>query len=135
MVKDKISLEIRKFRDNKKNEDVTVDDVQKSSFNSIEEVSYTDEKYRRHRYRIYRYPQGSKPVKGRYKGFVTKYTGAFEEAPVNAFGSEDGEIVVDKGQLVHQLVEEYGEGQFYVYRFGGNPNQETLFKAFVEVIS
>jgi hypothetical protein len=134
-VENQISLEIRKFRDNKKDEAVTVDDVPKSRFNGIEEVEYTDERYRRHRYRVYRYPQGSKPVKGQYKGFVTKYTGSFEEAPVNAFAREDGEIVVDEGQLVHQLVEEYGEGQFYVYRFGGNPNQETLFKAFVEVIS
>jgi len=134
-VKNQISLEIRKFRDNKKGEDVTVEDVSKSSFNSIEEIAYTDGSYRRHRYKVYGYPRGSKPVQGRYKGFSTKYTGSFEEAPVDAFGREDGEIVVNKDELVHQLVQEYGEGQFYVYKFGGNPEQETLFKGFVEVIS
>jgi len=134
-VKNQISLEIRKFRDNKKGEDVTVEDVSKSSFNSIETVEYTDERYRRHRYKVYGYSQGSKPVEGRYKGFSTKYTGSFEEAPVNAFGREDGEIVVNKEELVHQLVQEYGEGQFYVYKFGGNPEQETLFKGFVEAVS
>jgi len=122
------------LRDNGEDRDVTVDDASKGKFNDIKEVTHTDSSYRKHRYRIYRYPDGEKPVTGQHKGYVVKYSGSLQKAPVSAFGRENGEIVVDLDTLVHQLVQEYGEGQFYVYKFGGNPEQETVFKGFVEVI-
>lgn len=44
--------------------------------------------------------------------------------------------MVDKERLVHQLLQEYGEGRINVYRFGGTPPYESVFeRRFIEVVS
>lgn len=126
---------IRKLRDNKKQKDVTVGDVPKSKFSSIEKVVYQDESYRRHRYKLYSYPVGTKLVDGDYVKDVNKFKGSFSDAPIQVYSREGSEIVVDRSYLVHQLAGLYGEGRLNVYKFGGQPPYESIFeRKFIEVI-
>lgn len=129
-------LLIKKLRDNKKQKDITVEDAPKSRFSGVEEVSYRDDSYRCHSYRLYSYPKNTELVSGQYKRYVTKYKGSREDAPIDLFAREGDEVVVERDRLVHQLVQLYGEGAFYVYKFGGTPHYNTFLKrTFIEVVS
>jgi len=129
-------LIIKKLRDNKKQKAVTVDDVPKGRFDSVTEVSFIDEKYRKHRYRLYEYLPSTTLVESDYVKDVTKFNGPIEDSPVDIYSQEDGETVVDLDRLVHQVVQEFGEGRINVYKIGGTPSYESVFqRRFIEEIS
>ena len=131
-----ISLIIRKLRNGKKQKDVTVDDVPRGRFDSIREIEYNDDKHRKHRYRLYEYLPGTTLVDSKYVKDATKFKGRVEESPVEIYSKEGDQTVVDLDRLVHQLVQEFGEGRINVFSIGGTPPYESIFqRRFVEVIS
>jgi hypothetical protein len=58
----------------------------------------------------------------------TMYNGSFKDAPIELFNNDQGSLVVDEMDLANELFEEYGEGVYSVYKFGGNPPKESYFE-------
>jgi hypothetical protein len=130
-----LAIIIRKLRNNRKQEDVTASDVPNSYFTTIDDISYS-ENYREYRYRLYRYVGGSLLIRDDYVKDVTKFKGDLSECPVDIYESVETGIEVNRDRLVHQLVENWGEGRFNVFKIGGNPPRESIFEnQFIKKIS
>lgn len=118
-----MSLIIKKLHDAKKQRPVTIDDVDKDGFESVEDLQY-----RGNNYRVYRYKPNKKLVEGDYIKSKILYKGSINDAPITIFTNDVGQLTVKQDSLVDELYKVWGQGQYRVYKFGGTPRVENFFK-------
>lgn len=115
-----MSLIIQKLVDGKKKGPVTMEDVDRSKV----EEEFDTEKVKVYRYDSYSHPAGySKKINRK-----VVYNGSIEEVPVKIWKKKGSQLLVDKENLAEELAENYGSGQYSVFKFGGNPPKEPYFE-------
>lgn len=114
---------VKKLWNYRKNEAVTVEDIPTDEFSKVETVEYRGDKYR-----VYVYEGSSKLIEDDYVRSKYVYKGDLEDAPLNMFVESDGTVYVNDERVVNDLYENYGEGQYRVYSFGGDKRIENFFK-------
>lgn len=118
-----MALIISKLYDKKRERDVTMGDV---------DMSKVDFNFETADAKVYSYVPHSNPA-GDHNYFSSQvvFNGDVEEVPV--FKKENGVIKTDNKELADYLVENFGSGQYNVFKRGGTPCWDPYFEnRFVE---
>lgn len=125
-----MALIIRKLKHKEDYSSVTLDEADRRRISDVEVVEENGSKYRVASYDVY-----SRPVDSHRLTYVEKYNGGIEESPVTVFTNRGGQLVVNKNKLAVDLQRKWGDGQYSVFKFGGNPPKESYFEnRFIEKI-
>jgi len=125
-----MALMIKRLHDYKKQRSVKVSDIGEERFSDSKVVDYRGNKYN-----VYEYGANEKFIDNDHVHSKILFKGDIEDSPVSLFTNKDGQLTVNQPSLVDELYKTWGNGQYRVYKFGGNPPTENFFKnRFIEKI-